>query len=105
MQGVRDYLKYLKRGYSRVTQMTALDIRNDRMRLEEADELVAEWEGKRPPSLDIFLEYLEMSEEEFNEIYYDIYGSATSPEICDLPPTTVQDLMALQPTEDDCEDI
>ena len=44
-------------------------------------------------------------EEEFNEIYYDIYGSATSPEICDLPPTTVQDLMALQPTEDDCEDI
>lgn len=68
MQGVRDYLKYLKRGYSRVTQMTALDIRNDRMKLEEADELVAEWEGKRPPSLDIFLEYLEMSEEEFNEI-------------------------------------
>jgi len=30
MQGVRDYLKYLKRGYSRVTQMTALDIRKSR---------------------------------------------------------------------------
>lgn len=68
MQGVRDYLKFLKRGYSRVTQMTALDIRNDRMHKEEADQLVAEWEGKKPPSLELFLEYLEMTEEEFNEI-------------------------------------
>jgi len=68
MQGVRDYLKYLKRGYSRVTQMTALDIRNGRMTKEEADQLVAEWEGKKPPSLELFLEYLEMSEEEFNDI-------------------------------------
>lgn len=31
MQGVRDYLKFAKRGYSRVTQMTALDIRNGRL--------------------------------------------------------------------------
>lgn len=68
MQGVRDYIKFLKRGYSRVTQMTALDIRNDRMNLEEADALVSEFEGKKPPSLEIFLEYLEMEENEFNEI-------------------------------------
>lgn len=68
MQGVRDYLKFLKRGYSRVTQMTALDIRNDRLGKAEADKLVAEWEGKKPPSLEIFLEYLDMSEEEFNEV-------------------------------------
>ena len=68
MQGVRDYLKYLKRGYSRVTQMTALDIRNGRLLKEEADQLIAEWEGKKPPSLELFLEYLEMTEEEFNKI-------------------------------------
>lgn len=68
MQGVRDYLKFLKRGYSRVTQMTALDIRNGRITKEEADLLIAEWEGKKPPSLELFLEYLEMTEEEFNEI-------------------------------------
>ena len=68
MQGVRDYLKYLKRGYSRVTQMTALDIRNGRMTKEEADMLVAKWEGKKPPSLELFLEYLEMTETEFNDI-------------------------------------
>lgn len=68
MQGVRDYIKYLKRGYSRVTQMTALDVRNGRMTREEADKLIREYEGKRPPSLDIFLEYLQISEKEFNEI-------------------------------------
>lgn len=68
MQGVRDYLKFLKRGYSRVTQMTALDIRNGRIEKEKADELIAEWEGKKPPSLEIFLEYLDMKEEEFNQI-------------------------------------
>lgn len=68
MQGVRDYLKFLKRGYSRVTQMTALDIRNDRLGKDEADQLIEEWEGKKPPSLEIFLEFLEMTEDEFNEI-------------------------------------
>ena len=68
MQGVRDYLKYLKRGYSRVTQMTALDIRNGRMSKEEADSLIAKWEGNKPPSLELFLGYLEMSEAEFNDI-------------------------------------
>lgn len=68
MQGVRDYLKFAKRGYSRVTQMTALDIRNGRLSKEEADRLVAEWEGKKPPSLELFLEFLEMDESEFNEI-------------------------------------
>lgn len=68
MQGVRDYLKFLKRGYSRVTQMTALDIRNGRIEKAEADRLIAEWEGKKPPSLELFLEYLDMSENEFNDI-------------------------------------
>ena len=68
MQGVRDYIKYLKRGYSRVTQMTVLDIRNGRMNKDEADKLISEYEGKKPPSLEIFLEYIGMDELEFNDI-------------------------------------
>jgi hypothetical protein len=48
--------------------MTALDIRNGRMTKDEADELIVEWEGKKPPSLELFLEYLGMTEVEFNEI-------------------------------------
>lgn len=67
MQGVRDYIKYLKRGYSRVSQMVALDLRNGRMTMEEAQSLITA-EGKRPPSLDHFLEYLELTEDEFNAI-------------------------------------
>lgn len=68
MQGVRDYIKFLKRGYGRVSQMTALDIRNGRMTKQEADRLISEFEGKKPPSLEIFLEYLNLSEQEFNDI-------------------------------------
>ncbi len=68
MQGMRDYIKFLKRGYSRVSQMTALDLRADRITKAEADRLVEEFEGKKPPSLQLFLEYLEMTESEFNDI-------------------------------------
>lgn len=68
MQGVRDYIKYLKRGYSRVSQMTALDIRNGLIDKVEADRLINEFEGKRPPSLDLFLSYLNLTEDEFNQI-------------------------------------
>ena len=31
MQGVRDYIKYLKRGYSRPTHLSSLDLRNKRI--------------------------------------------------------------------------
>lgn len=67
MQGSRDYLKFLKRGYSRVTQMTALDLRRERISSEEAEQLIGEYEGKRPPSLDLLLEYTDMTEDELNE--------------------------------------
>ncbi len=68
LQGVRDYIKYLKRGYGRVTQMTALDLRNKRIAQEKARELIDEYEGRKPPSLMLFLEYLGITEDEFNAI-------------------------------------
>ncbi len=68
LQGVRDYLKYIKRGYTRPTHLATLDIRNDRMTRKEGLELIKEYEGKRPPSLDIFLEHIGLTEEEFMEI-------------------------------------
>ncbi|MBC2770588.1 N-acetyl sugar amidotransferase [Pusillimonas minor] len=68
LQGVRDYIKYLKRGYGRVTQMTALDLRNKRITQEKARELIDEYEGRKPPSLVLFLEYLGITEDEFNAI-------------------------------------
>ena len=68
MQGVRDYIKYLKRGYGRVTQMTALDLRNGRITQQKAKELIDDYEGRKPPSLQLFLEYLGLTEEQFNAI-------------------------------------
>lgn len=68
MQGVRDYIKHIKRGYSRTTQMTTLDIRHGRMEREEALELIKEYEGKVPNALAIFLDYLGITQQEFNEI-------------------------------------
>ena len=85
MQGVRDYLKYLKRGYARVSQMTALDIRNGRMEKAEAESLVREWEGKKPPSLQLFLEYLDLSEDEFNKIVRKLVVPPFQPEFGQIP--------------------
>jgi N-acetyl sugar amidotransferase len=68
MQGTRDYIKYIKRGYSRVAQINAFHVRNGRMSTEDALKLSEEYDGRRPPSLDIFLEYMGLTESEFNEI-------------------------------------
>lgn len=63
--GVRDYLKYIKRGIGRTAHLTSIDIRNSRMSREEALKLTEEYDGKRPASLDVFLNYLGISEKEF----------------------------------------
>lgn len=68
MQGVRDYIKYIKRGYTRPSHLVSLDIRNNRISREEAIDLIKKYEGKRPPSLDIFLKFIGLTEEEFMTI-------------------------------------
>ena len=68
MQGVRDYIKYIKRGYTRPTHLAAIDLRNGRITQEEAQSMIRKFEGRRPPSLDLFLDYVGLSEEEFYSI-------------------------------------
>ena len=63
---VRDYIKYFKEilsGYSN----DSFRYRNGRMTKNEAQELIQEYEGKTAV-LEIFLEYLDMEESEFNDI-------------------------------------
>lgn len=67
-QGVRDYLKFIKRGLGRAAHLASIDIRNGRMSRDEAMKLIKKYDGLRPASLDIFLEYLGLSEDEFMEI-------------------------------------
>jgi hypothetical protein len=68
MQGVRDYIRYLKRGYGRTAHLASIDIRNGRMDRETAAELIAKHDGKRPASLDVFLDHVGISEDEFTDI-------------------------------------
>ena len=39
MQGVRDYIKFIKRGYSRPSHLVAIDVRNDRMQAQEGRDI------------------------------------------------------------------
>jgi N-acetyl sugar amidotransferase len=68
MQGVRDYIKYLKRGYTRPTHLASIDIRNDVKTREQGIGMIEQYEGKKPQSLQIFLELVGLTEEEFFEI-------------------------------------
>lgn len=68
MQGVRDWIKYIKRGYSRPTHLATIDIRNQRLSREEGEILIEKYEGKEPQSLAIFLELVGLTKEEFYEI-------------------------------------
>lgn len=67
-QGVRDYCKYIKRGHGRTNHLCCIDIREGRLDREKALQLCEQYDGKRPASLDLFLEMMEMSEDEFIEM-------------------------------------
>jgi N-acetyl sugar amidotransferase len=68
MQGVRDHLKFLKRGFGRTTHLVSIDIRNKRKTREEALRLVDEFDGRKPYALGIFLHYLGIDEPTFYKL-------------------------------------
>jgi len=68
MQGSRDYIKYLKRGYSRVTQINAFELRNKRKTSKQAKKENKKYDGKEPHSLKILLNYLGLTKKEFYKI-------------------------------------
>jgi N-acetyl sugar amidotransferase len=67
-QGARDALKYIKRKMGRTTHLASIDIRHGRMTREEGAALEAEFDGKRPASLDYVLGELGMTEDELIEV-------------------------------------
>lgn len=83
-QGIQDYLKYLKRGWSRMTHLASIDIRNGRMTRDEAFRLIKEYEGRRPASLDVFLRMMNISEEEFHAIALRHVVSPHRPDMSDV---------------------
>lgn len=67
-QGIRDYCKFVKRGYGRTNHLASIDIRNKRLTREEGLKITEMYDGKRPESLDYFLEMLQLTEDEFYDI-------------------------------------
>ena len=68
MQGSRDYIRYVKRGYGRTAHLASIDIRNKRMTRKEGLELTKLYDGKRPKSLNLLLDIMGITEEEFLKI-------------------------------------
>ena len=66
--GIRDYMKYIKRGFGRTTHLVSIDIREGRINREEAFKLIQAYDGRRPASLDLFLEMIGITEYEFMQI-------------------------------------
>ena len=66
-QGVRDWSKFIKRGFGRTNHLASIDIRKGIMAREQGLELVRQYDGKRPASLDIFLKEINITEEQFLE--------------------------------------
>ena len=64
--GVHDYLKYIKFGYGRGTDHTCKDIRAGLMDRKEAILKVNHYDPIKPRDLQRWLEYVEMSEAEFD---------------------------------------
>ncbi|MBM4134043.1 MAG: N-acetyl sugar amidotransferase [Nitrospira sp.] len=68
MQGVRDYLRFIKRGMGRTNHLATIDIRDGRLTREQGLRMMEEHDGKRPASLDVFLRFMGLTEAEFNAI-------------------------------------
>ncbi len=64
---VHDYLKYLKFGYGRATDDASMEIRHGRMRREDGVALVEKYDSAKPSTLDTYLNFLNITEDQFND--------------------------------------
>jgi N-acetyl sugar amidotransferase len=67
-QGMRDYCIYKKKGFGRTAHLVAIDLRNDRIEKEPAQELIDKYDGVRPSCMDEWLDYVGITEQEYEEI-------------------------------------
>jgi N-acetyl sugar amidotransferase len=66
--GVHDYLKYVKFGYGRASDHACKDIRSGTLTREEGIEMVRKYDHVKPRDLDRWLQYVDMTEEEFDRV-------------------------------------
>ena len=64
--GVHDYIKYLKFGYSKVSDHLCREIRYGRITRKKAVEVISQYQHVKPQDLQLFLDWIDMSEDEFH---------------------------------------
>ncbi len=67
-QGMRDYAKFVKRGYGRANHLLSIDIRNGEIGRGQAEAIEKEYDGKKPASMEWFLKNIQIDENEFYDI-------------------------------------
>jgi len=70
--GIHDYMKYIRLGYGKITDHASREIRLKRMTRIEGINLVNNLEQVEPNDLDIFLNWIELSNEKFKSLYWDM---------------------------------
>jgi len=66
--GIHDYMKYIKFGYGRATDHVCKDIREGKMTRAEGIEIVRKMDEVKPKDLYRWLDYVDMTEKEFDSI-------------------------------------
>ncbi|MBI1866260.1 MAG: N-acetyl sugar amidotransferase [Candidatus Staskawiczbacteria bacterium] len=66
--GVHDYLKYIKFGYGRASDHASKDIRRGYITREQGIEMVKKYDHVKPSDLKRWLEYVDMTEDEFDRV-------------------------------------
>ena len=66
--GIHDYLKFIKFGYGRASDHACKDIRAGKMSREKGIDMVRKYDSVKPSDLYRWLEYVDMSESEFDYI-------------------------------------
>ena len=66
--GIHDYLKFIKFGYGRGTDHSNYEIREGRMTRDEGIKMVRKYDHVKPKDLKRWLNYVNMTEEKFDEI-------------------------------------
>jgi len=65
---VHDYIKYIKHGYSKITDHVCREIRLKKITREEGVELIEKYSKIRPKNLQLFLDWIGMTENSFHYI-------------------------------------
>lgn len=67
-QGLRDFSKYVKRGYGRTNHLASIDIRNRRLDREDGVKMAEKYDGKEPASMEYTLKVMGLTKDEYYEI-------------------------------------